>query len=103
MGLGGRQPRRRFNPRPFLAGKNARDLARDLLAISQEEFSAAFRHSPMKRAKRRGLARNAAVVLGNIGTVQDVALLETVLTHDEILVQEHAAWALRQIAEQRVD
>lgn len=65
--------------------------------MSQAEFSAAFRNSPMKRAKRRGLGRNAAVVLGNIGNGDDVAILETALTHDEPLVREHAAWALQQI------
>jgi epoxyqueuosine reductase len=40
--------------------------------MSQVEFSAAFRGSPLKRAKLRGLKRNAAVVLGNVGTTDDV-------------------------------
>jgi epoxyqueuosine reductase len=52
-----------FAPREFLAGKNARMLARGLLELSQEDFSAAFRKSPMKRAKLTGLQRNARVVL----------------------------------------
>jgi len=60
-----------FAPRGFIAGKDARTLARDLLAMSQEEFSDAFRGSPMKRAKLRGLKRNAAVVLENVGTSED--------------------------------
>ena len=34
--------------------------------MTQEQFSAAFKNSPMKRAKLRGLRRNAAVVLGNV-------------------------------------
>jgi epoxyqueuosine reductase len=55
-----------FAPRPFLAGKDARTLARDLLAMTQEEFSASFKGSPMKRAKLRGLQRNAAVILQNM-------------------------------------
>lgn len=46
--------------------EDARTLARELLAMSQAEFSAAFERSPMRRAKRRGLARNAAVALGNV-------------------------------------
>lgn len=54
-----------FAPREFLAGKDARTLAHDLLQLSQEEFSAAFKRSPMKRAKLHGLQRNAGVVLGN--------------------------------------
>jgi epoxyqueuosine reductase len=60
-----------FAPREFIAGKDARTLARDLLAMSQEEFNAAFKGSPMKRAKLRGLKRNAAVVLGNVGASED--------------------------------
>jgi len=57
-----------FAPREALAGKDARALARELLLMTQAEFSAAFKGSPMKRAKLRGLKRNAAVVLGNVGT-----------------------------------
>ena len=87
-----------FRSRDFLNGKDARTLARDLLAMSQDEFSVAFRNSPMKRAKRRGLARSAAVVLGNIGTREDIASLDAALTHDEPLVREHAAWALARLA-----
>jgi len=64
------QPNRvpEFAPREFIAGRDARTLAQDLLAMSQEEFSAAFKNSPMKRAKLHGLKRNASVVLGNIGS-----------------------------------
>jgi epoxyqueuosine reductase len=57
-----------FRPREFLAGKDAVTLATDILALDQEQFSAAFRKSPMKRAKLAGLQRNAAVVLGNADT-----------------------------------
>jgi len=56
-----------FAARPVIRDKNPETLARDLLAMDDEEFRSAFRRSPMKRAKRRGLARNAAVVLGNSG------------------------------------
>jgi epoxyqueuosine reductase len=56
---------RAFAPREVIAGKDAKTLAEDILAMSQEEFSAAFRKSPMKRAKLAGLQRNARVVLSN--------------------------------------
>ena len=62
--------------------------------MSQEEFSAAFRKSPMKRAKLRGLKRNAAVVLGNVGTADDADVLARTLADPEPLVREPAAWAL---------
>jgi epoxyqueuosine reductase len=60
-----------FTPRPAVAGKDARLLARSLLSMSQEDFSTAFKGSPMKRAKLRGLKRNAAIVLGNISDPED--------------------------------
>lgn len=39
-----------FAPRDALAGKDARTLAREILGMTQKEFSAAFKRSPMKRA-----------------------------------------------------
>lgn len=56
-----------FKARPALAGRDARQLATTLLAMSHEEFAAAFHKSPMKRARLDGLKRNAAVVLRNLG------------------------------------
>ena len=56
-----------FRPRAAIAAKDARTLARDLLAMSDEDFRMSFKGSPMKRAKLRGLQRNASVVLGNSG------------------------------------
>ena len=72
-------------------------LAREILGMTQPEFSAAFKGSPMKRAKLRGLKRNAAVVLGNVGTVDDVPVLRQALDDPEPLVREHAAWALARL------
>jgi epoxyqueuosine reductase len=86
-----------FAPREVLAGKDARTLARELLAMTQEEFRVGFKGSPLKRAKLRGLKRNAAVVLGNVGTVEDVPALQQALEDPEPLVHEHAAWALARL------
>ena len=83
-----------FAPRPVLASNDARAIARALLAMTQTEFSAAFKGSPMKRARLRGLKRNAAVALGNVGTGEDVPPLESALRDAEPLVREHASWAL---------
>jgi epoxyqueuosine reductase len=84
-----------YAPREILAGKDARTLARELLGMTQEEFSGAFKDSPMKRAKLRGLKRNAAVVLGNVGNPEDADVLTRVLDAEpDQLVREHAAWAL---------
>ena len=83
-----------YAPRAALAGKGARVLARDLLGLTLEEFSRAFKGSPMKRARLRGLKRNAAVVLGNAADPDDIDVLTRALEDPEPLVREHAAWAL---------
>jgi epoxyqueuosine reductase len=54
-----------FAAREFVAGKDSLTLARNILAPDQDAFSAAFRKSPMMRAKLAGLRRNAAVALEN--------------------------------------
>ncbi|HEX6599165.1 MAG TPA: HEAT repeat domain-containing protein [Gemmatimonadaceae bacterium] len=84
-----------FAPREFVAGKDARTLSRELLAMTQEEFGRAFKGSPMKRAKLRGLKRNAAAVLGNVGEPEDLPVLTRALDDPEALVREHAVWALQ--------
>ncbi len=87
-----------FAPRAAIAGKDARTLARDIVRMTDDDYAAAFRGSAMKRAKRRGLARNAAVVLGNIGTPSDLPALVTAQETDaDPMVRSHAAWASDQI------
>jgi epoxyqueuosine reductase len=69
-----------------------------LLTMTQDEFAATYHGTPVPRTKRRGLARNAAVALGNIGSTDDVLVLASALAnHDEPLVRGHAAWALGRI------
>jgi len=86
-----------FSPRDALAGRDARTLARELLDMTQEEFAAAFSGSPMKRAKLRGLKRNAVVALGNIANRDDADVLARALDDPEPLVREHAAWAIARL------
>ncbi len=69
---------------------------RALLRLDAAGFAERFRDSPVTRAKRRGLARNAAVVLGNRRDPNDIPALATALGDAEPLVREHAAWALEQ-------
>ena len=69
-----------------------------LLALSTRTFRERYRGTAVMRARRAGLARNAAVALGNIGTEDDVPVLRrAALGHDEALVRGHAAWALGRI------
>jgi epoxyqueuosine reductase len=53
----------RFEARSAIAKKDASALATDILAMSEDEFRAAFKGSAMKRAKAAGLRRNARTVL----------------------------------------
>ncbi len=65
--------------------------------LDQDEaaFDALTLGSPLRRAKREGLAANAAIVLGNAGGPEHEALLARVAaTHPSERVREHAAWAL---------
>jgi epoxyqueuosine reductase len=72
-----------------------------LAALSQEEFSAAFCKSAAKRAKWRGLVRNACVALGNATLANNspthervLQLLEKLGSSSDDLIAEHARWAL---------
>ena len=75
-----------------------------IASLSQEEFSRIFRGSAVKRAKWRGLVRNACVALGNSRLVRGTAaytrvvtLLERLASSDDSLLAEHARWALRRL------
>jgi epoxyqueuosine reductase len=66
-----------------------------LLTMSDRTFRQRYRGTAVLRAKRAGMARNAAVALGNIGTEADILpLTHALLGHDLPLVRGHAAWAL---------
>lgn len=72
-----------------------------LAALSQEELSGIFRGSAIKRAKWRGLVRNACVALGNSHFASDSEtyaridmLLERLAKSDDSVIAEHARWAL---------
>jgi epoxyqueuosine reductase len=71
---------------PFLPG---------LMMLDDDGFRRRFGKSAVARTRRRGLLRNAAVVLGNSGNRDAVGVLARSLeTEIEPLVRSHAAWAL---------
>jgi epoxyqueuosine reductase len=87
-----------FRPRETFLDAGSRDgtraLAREILMMDAADYAAAFKGSAIKRAKLWMLKRNACVVLGNVGTADDLAVLEAMLGHEHEVVREHAAWAL---------
>jgi epoxyqueuosine reductase len=69
-----------------------------VLALDDDDFRRTFKGSPIKRAKRRGLARNAALALGNQGDAAARPALERAAAEDpEPVVREAADWALRRL------
>jgi epoxyqueuosine reductase len=69
-----------------------------LMTMQADEFSQIFRHSPIKRAKRVGLLRNAAIALGNSQSPEAVTVLGVVMENEiEPVIRSHAAWALGRI------
>ncbi len=70
----------------------------EILYMSQEQFSIRFSRSPIKRAKLRGLQRNACVALGNSKQKEGIsALIKTLKNNESELVRGHSAWALGEI------
>jgi epoxyqueuosine reductase len=75
-----------------------------LLGLSETEFREYFRGSPVKRAKWRGLLRNACVAAGNSGLRPGMAQqarmatqLERLAGSQDRVVAESARWALSRI------
>ena len=69
-----------------------------LLALSPDAFRERFRDSAMTRAKRAGLLRNAALLLGNRRDPSAVPALTRALDDADATVRDAAAWALHRIA-----
>jgi epoxyqueuosine reductase len=76
--------------------RSAMDLI-DLLKIGEEEFRKRFRKSPMWRTRRRGMLRNAAIVLGNIGNEQAVQALTAGSKDGDAVIADACHWALAKI------
>ncbi|HTQ40005.1 MAG TPA: tRNA epoxyqueuosine(34) reductase QueG [Pirellulales bacterium] len=74
-------------------GMNAIELAA-LFELDDAGFRQRFRHTPLWRAKRRGLLRNAAIVLGNMPDAAALPALIRGLNDGEPLVRAACAWAL---------
>jgi epoxyqueuosine reductase len=84
-----------FQPRDGLVNP-----ALDWLAnIGDEEFREKFRGSAIKRAKRSGLRRNAAIAMGNSEDQEFVPALENLKADDDPVVAESAKWALAKLQE----
>jgi len=73
--------------------RNPQGLA-ELFFWTEAEFRDGFRHTPLWRAKRRGVLRNAAIILGNQRANSAIPALSRGLCDPDSLVREACAWAL---------
>jgi epoxyqueuosine reductase len=78
-----------FEPRPGLVNPDLGWIAE----MSAEDFQEVFRGSPIRRAKRTGLRRNAAIAMGNSGNREFLPLLDKLAADEDESVAESARWA----------
>jgi epoxyqueuosine reductase len=64
-----------------------------LAEISEEEFRDTFRGSPVKRAKRAGLRRNALLAVGNSGNRELIAVAKRAVNDPDPAIAEAGRWA----------
>jgi epoxyqueuosine reductase len=93
LGAPKHHPRPHFAPSP---DSNPVDLI-PLFNLDDDAFRRRFRDTPLWRAKRRGILRNAAIILGNQKCREAMPALTRGLTDAEPLIREACQWALNQI------
>lgn len=76
---------------------SAVDVA-SLLQLTKDEFEQLVASSPLSRPGQDGLARNAAIVLGNTGDKRHLPVLNNAaMNHSSATVRECASWAINEI------
>jgi epoxyqueuosine reductase len=87
-------------PPRYLPLERWRELSlEELVDLDEERFRILTEGSPLKRATRHGLARNAITILAGRRHARYHALLERVAReHQDPVVREHAAWGLGLLA-----
>jgi epoxyqueuosine reductase len=82
-----------FSPREGLVNPALEWLAQ----MSADGFRKTFRGSPIRRARRSGLRRNAVIAMGNSGNRQFLPVLETLVFDEDEAVAESARWSIDQL------
>lgn len=79
-----------FRPREGIP----RMLLEEILQMDEAAFRIRFRRSAIRRAKWRGLVRNALVVAGNLKARVLAPWIQRWRVHEDEMLREHAGWAL---------
>jgi epoxyqueuosine reductase len=69
----------------------------EMAALSEADFRAMFRGTPVTRARYSGFLRNVAVGMGNARGERFRAALRNLAANEDSMVAEHARWALRRL------
>lgn len=87
-----------WHPDPELAHPNIEPW----LGLTNRQFDAQYAHTAFARPRRKGMLRNACLVLGNLGDDAHIGLLVRALGDPAWEVREAAAWALGQFQRDNV-
>lgn len=68
-----------------------------LAEVSEEEFREVFRGSPVKRAKRDGMRRNALIAIGNSADTSALAVTQRIASDPNPAVADAANWATNKL------
>jgi epoxyqueuosine reductase len=83
-----------FQPREGLVNPALEWLA----SLDEQQFREVLRGSPIRRAKRQGLRRNAALAMGNSGEARFLTILEKLERDEDAVVSEAASWAAAKLS-----
>jgi epoxyqueuosine reductase len=85
--------RARLRPRPEWLQPSLRWI----LELDEARWRAATKGTALRRSKYRGLIRNALIVAGNSGCSELLPLVRRWNRSDDVLLAEHAGWALAKL------
>jgi epoxyqueuosine reductase len=74
---------------------------KELVGLSDAEFRSRYAGTALERTRRRGLVRNAAIVLGNAGGEDALPALQQALTDEDEVVREAAKWSIAKIQQRQ--
>ncbi|MBI4349316.1 MAG: tRNA epoxyqueuosine(34) reductase QueG [Elusimicrobia bacterium] len=68
-----------------------------VLERAEREFKEVFKPTPVERARRRGMLRNALLAMGNSGDPRHIPALERYATDPDSVLSEQARWSLERL------
>ena len=91
-----RKPARRSQFNELIQAQTSIELV-ELFYQGDEEFRERFRKTPMWRTRRRGILRNAAIVLANQGQASALDALRRGARDEDSVVRKTCLWAIEKI------